>query len=119
MEEETKTKTFEEEADDIKRHVVDFLETYVNLIAVKVAQKSINFTSSVINFAIVVLLGFLVVFFVGLGLAWWLGTIINNRAAGFFIVGGVYLLCIVIFIAMKKNTIFPFLRNLITRMIYE
>ena len=119
MEEETKTRTFEEETKDLTSDVADFLETYFDLVTVKVAQKSINFTSSVINFSVLVLLGFLVIFFVGLGLAWWLGTIINNRAAGFFIVGGVYLLCIVLFMAMKKSTIIPFLRNLITRMIYE
>jgi Putative Actinobacterial Holin-X, holin superfamily III len=116
---EEKTKTFEEETKDITGHIADFIETYFNLVTVKVAQKSVHFVSSIVNFAILVLLGFLVIFFVGLGLAWWLGTIINNRAGGFFIVGGVYLLCIVLFIAMKKNTILPFLRNFITRMIYE
>jgi hypothetical protein len=119
MEAETKTKSFEEEAKDLSGHVTDFIETYFELITVKIAQKSINFTASVINISILALFGFLVIFFLSLGLAWWLGTLLNNRAAGFFIVGGIYLLCIILFILMKKNTVLPFLRNLLTRMIYE
>lgn len=119
MEAETKTKTFEEEAKDFSGHVTDFLETYFELITVKVAQRVISFTASVINISILALLGGLVIFFLSFGLAWWLGTLLNNRAAGFFVVGGVYILCIVLFLALKKNTILPFLRNLLTRMIYE
>src|ERR1700744_4202947 len=118
-EEQTKTKSLEEEAKDLTQHTVDFLETYVRLAGIKVAQKTVSFVSSLVNFALLAALLFLVVLFAGLGLAWWMGSVVNSRAGGFFIVAGFYLLCMLLLLTMGKKTIIPFLRNVITRLIYE
>ena len=120
--EEEKTKTDEgikETASDLVDHVTDFLETYYQYIGINVAQKSINLASGAINFVILIFLCLLIVSFIGFGLAWWLGDVINSRAGGFFIVAGFYLLVAVLLIVMRKKVIFPFLRNVITRKIYE
>ncbi|MFI5187441.1 MAG: phage holin family protein [Chitinophagales bacterium] len=119
MEEETKTTNLKEEAKDLTEHVANFLETYLKLMGIRLAQKTITFVSSLVNFAILALLFFLVVFFLGFGLAWWLGTVVNSRAGGFFIVAGIYLTAMVFLMAMGKKTIIPFLRNLLTRLFYE
>jgi len=55
----------------------------------------------------------------GFGLAWWLGDVINSRAGGFFIVAAFYLVVMIAMIIMRKRLIFPLLRNIITRKIYE
>ena len=118
-EEKTKTEGIKESASDLVDHVTDFLETYYQYIAINVAQKSVNLASGAVNFVIVIFLCLLVVSFAGFGLAWWLGTVIDNRPGGFFLVAGFYLIIMIALIVMRKKLIFPFLRNLITRKIYE
>jgi len=120
--EEEKTKTDEgikETASDLVDHVTDFLETYYQYIGINVAQKSINLASGAINFVILVFLCLLIVSFTGIGIAWWLGDVINSRPGGFFIVAAFYLVIMIVMIVMRKKVIFPFLRNIITRKIYE
>src|SRR5580765_2874053 len=110
-----KTEEIKEDAKDVAGHVGDFLETYYQLLTIKLAQKVIDVTSSLINSIILAFLGVLFISFVGLGLAWWLGDLINNRAAGFFITAGIYLLIMLLLIVMRKKLIFPLLRNFLTR----
>jgi hypothetical protein len=118
-EEKTKTEEIKEEAKDLAEHVTDFLETYYQLITIKLAQKSINTASAAINGILLGFLGLLILAFIGFGLAWWLGNVVNNRAAGFFITAGIYLVIMIVIIVMRRKLIFPFLRNFITRKIYE
>jgi hypothetical protein len=118
QEQKTKTEEIKEE-EDIVNHVGGFLETYYQLLTVRLAKTVVDVTSSLINSIILALLGFLFLSFVSLGLAWWLGNVFDNRAGGFFITAGIYLVVIVLLIVMRKKLIFPFLRNFLTRNIYE
>jgi len=118
-EEKTKTSGLEEEAKDLTEHVADFLETYFQLVSLRLAQRTITVVSTLINFAMIAVLCLFFIFFIGFGLAWWLGSVVNSRAGGFFIVAGVYLLCMLLSVVMGKKTIIPLLRNLITRLIYD
>lgn len=119
QEQKTKTEEIKDEAKDIVNHIGDFLETYYQLLTVRFAKTVVDVTSSLINSIILALLGFLFLSFVSLGLAWWLGNVVDNRAGGFFITAGIYLVSIVLLIIMRKKLIFPFLRNFLTRKIYE
>jgi hypothetical protein len=120
MEEETtRTQEIKEDTKDLADHVTDFLETYYQLLTIKLAQKSINIASAAINGVLLCFLGLLMLAFIGFGLAWWLGNVVNSRAGGFFITGGIFLLVMIAIIVMRKKVIFPFLRNLLTRKVYE
>ena len=112
--EKTKTPEIKDEATDLVSHVGDY-----QLITITLAKKSIDLASSIINFVILAFLSLLFVLFVGLGLSWWLGTVVGNRAGGFFITAGIYLATIIVLVVMRKKLIFPSLRNLLTRTIYE
>jgi putative superfamily III holin-X len=118
-EERTKTQNLAEDAKDLKDHVSDFLETYVQLTAVKLTEKFINIASTVVNFTALAYLLFLFFFFIGFGLAWWVGSLVNSRAGGFFIVAGFYLICVIFLATAGKKTVIPLLRNLITRLMYD
>ena len=118
-EEKIRTQEIKEESKDLAEHITDFLETYYQLLTINVAQKSINITSSLIHAVILAFLCLLIASFIGLGLAWWLGNLINSRAGGFFITAGIFLIVMIVLIVMRKKVIFPFLRNFITRKIYE
>jgi hypothetical protein len=117
--EKTRTEEIKDEARDLVGHIGDFFETYYELLTITLAKKSVDIASSLINSVILAFLGLLFISFVGFGLAWWLGTAIGNRAGGFFITAGIYLLIMVLIVVMRKKVIFPFLRNLLTRKIYE
>ncbi|SRR6266487_808595 len=118
-EEKIRTQEIKEESKDLAEHITDFLETYYQLLTINVAQKSINITSSLIHAVILAFLCLLIASFIGLGLAWWLGNVINSRAGGFFITAGIFFIVMIVLIVMREKVIFPFLRNFITRKIYE
>jgi hypothetical protein len=118
-EQKTRTQEIKEEAKDLVEHIGDFLETYYQLLTINVAQKGINIASAVINAVVLCFLGLFTFALLSFGLAWWLGNVIDSRAGGFFIMAGVYLVIMIAIIAMRKKVISPFLRNLITRKIYE
>jgi hypothetical protein len=64
-------------------------------------------------------LGLFVLIFASLGLGWWLGDVMNSRAGGFFAVAGFYLLLVLCVVLMKKKIIFPYIRNLFIRKVYD
>lgn len=117
--EKTQTSGIREETKDLSEHIGDFLETYYQLLTINIAQKGINIATAIINAVVLAFLCLMIISFTGVGLAWWLGNIINSRAGGFFLMAGIYLVAVVVLILMRKKLIFPFLRNLITRKIYE
>lgn len=99
--------------------LTDWVETYRNLLGVKVAEHtslgaSISFLSALTMLVIVFILLFL-----GLGAAWWIGEQLHNMKAGFFIVGGVYGAVLIIILAMAKKVLIPGIRNRIIKKIYE
>jgi Putative Actinobacterial Holin-X, holin superfamily III len=119
VEEQAKTEDVSENLNDLVGHVTDFVETYYRYAGVSIAQKGINVGSSIINSLVFAFLGLLVVSFAGFGLAWWLGDLLKSRAGGFALVAGFFLLVLLVMVWMRKTLIFPFLRNFLTRKIYE
>jgi hypothetical protein len=115
----TKVQEIKEDTKDLFEHITDYLETYYQLFTVTVAQKGINIASGIINLVILVILGLFAFGLISLGLGWWLGNAINSRIGGFFLIGGIYIVLMVAIIMMRKKIIFPFLRNLLTKKLYE
>ncbi|THU39335.1 hypothetical protein FAM09_12555 [Niastella caeni] len=119
--EETKSKiaAIKEDTKDLLDNVTDYLDTYYRLITVTVAQKGINIASGAINAVILTILGLFSFGLISLGLGWWLGNLVNDRAVGFFLVAGLYIVIIVAIVIMRKKVILPFLRNVLTKKVYE
>jgi len=115
----SKVQEIKEETKDLLEHVTDYLETYYQLITVTLAQKIVNIASGTINAIILAVLALFSFGMISLGLGWWLGNLINSRPGGFFLTGGVYLVIMIIIILMRKNKFLPFLRNMLTKKIYE
>jgi hypothetical protein len=97
----------------------DLIETYRDLLTVRIVEH----TSMGASISIVGLITLLIIVFVlafgGLGAAWWIGDTMNNMKAGFFIVGGFYTLILIAVLASAKSFIIPNVRNLIIKKIYE
>ena len=105
--------------DDLTGHIRDYAETYYKLTVLKVAEKATNAGASALVAIALVTLGFFGLIFASLGLAYWIGNLVNSRVGGFLIVSGIYFLGLILIIAMRKKIIFPFIRNSIIRKIYE
>jgi len=106
-------------AEGLIDHVESLSETYVKLVVANAAQKGVVIAAGVINAILISLFTVFVLLFAAAGLAWWLGDLLNNRAAGFFIVAGVFALIIFLIIVFQKKSIFPLLKNMIVRKLYE
>ena len=112
--EDIKTKT-----EELTDHIERFSETFLELTFTTVAQKGIKISSLLLNSLLVYVLAIFVLLFVAAGFAWWLGDVLHNRAAGFFIVGGLFFLITILVILLRKKIIYPFIRNSLVQKVYE
>jgi hypothetical protein len=99
--------------------VGDWIETYRNLITVRVVEHASQGASVGVLSILVLLVVVFILFFLGLGSAWWMGEKLENMKAGFFIVGGVYGAILIVLLIMAKKILIPGIRNLIIKKIYE
>ena len=104
---------------DLADHVEDLADTFYRLSLLNATEKATNIISGVVLMIVLCSLGFFVLLFGGCALAWWLGNIINSRPGGFLLVAGFFLILIAITSVLKKKTIFPLIRNLIIRKVYD
>lgn len=110
--EDLKTKS-----EKLTEHIEEYLETYYKLAIVNVTEKVSEVSAgSFLAFAVCIL-GSLVLFFLGIGCAIWIGNLINSPIAGYFIVAGIFIILVAILFLFRKKVIFPFIRNIIIRKI--
>jgi len=119
MEELKVGEEIKEKTQGVFEHATDYLETYYQLLAVTIAQKFINIASGTVNAVILAVLGLFTFGMISMGIGWWLGSVVNSRAGVFLLVAALYSLIIFAIIVMRKKVIFPYLRNMLTKKIYE
>ncbi len=112
--EELKTK-----ASHLKDHVREYVQDYIQLAKAKATKGASDAAASIVIAIATVVFVFFFLFFAAFGLGWWLGSILNNRAAGFFIVAGVFILCTLLLFALRKKVIAPMIRNAVISKVYE
>ena len=108
-----------EKTADLADHVEDLATTFYKLTVVKLTQKVTNVASNLLLVLSIAIFGFLIILFGGIALAFWIGDLVGNRAGGFLITAGFFLLVLLIIAAMRKKVVFPYIRNLIVRKIYD
>lgn len=111
--------TIKSTAEDIFDHTGDLVETYYKLTIVKAADKASGIASSALLALAACILGLIILFFTGIGLAWWIGESMNDMKMGFFIVGGAFLVLLFVLMLTRKQVLFPKLRNALIRKMYE
>jgi hypothetical protein len=112
-----------EETKNTSEKIVDaagnWIDAYRELLMLRVVEHgSLGASVSIIG-VISFLFIIFVLLFLGLGAAWWLGESLENMKAGFFIVGGVYIILLGVVLGMAKKVFIPGIRNLIIKKIYE
>jgi len=108
-----------EKTADLADHVEDIADTFYKLTVVKITQKATNVVSNLLLVLSIVILGFLIILFAGVALAFWLGDLVGSRAGGFLITAGFFVIVLLIIASIRKKIVFPYIRNLIIRKIYD
>ena len=103
----------------LKDHASEYVKTYVDLAKVKATKGASNAAAGAAIGIVSFLLAFFFIDFLFIGLALWVGTLVDSTAGGFFIVAGVFLLLIILIFALRKKVIVPMIRNSIIRKVYE
>jgi putative superfamily III holin-X len=97
----------------------DIVETSYKLLVLKVVDKATSIISSALAAVTFFVIGFFVILFLGIGTAIWIGEAMNNVKAGYFITGGIFLFIILIVYLLRKQIIFPLLKDSIIKKFYE
>lgn len=108
-----------EKTADLSDHVEDLANTFYRLTVVKVTEKTSTIVSGAVVAIILCALGLFVLLFTGCALAWWLGNLVHSRVGGFLLAAALFLILMVVLALLRKNTIFPMIRNMIIRKIYD
>lgn len=108
-----------EKTADLVDHLEDIADTYYRLTIINVTQKATNIASSVIVAVVVCGLTMFVLLFAGVALGVWLGDLMQSRSGGFLIAAAIYLIVLLVVLALRKKTIYPLIRNIIVRKVYD
>ena len=96
----------------------DFLETKIELTKLKTIDKSADVLSTVVVMVAMLFIGFLLVLFISLAAAIYLGELLGHAYYGFSIVGGFFaLLLLLIYVQREKWIKNPISNGLITKML--
>ncbi len=112
--EESKTSN----AENLKTHLGEYVNTYVQLTKVKATQGISNATSGAVIGIVALILALFFLSFVFTAIAFWLADVFDNTAAGFFAVAGFFLLLLILIFALRKKVIVPLIRNTVISKVY-
>ena|SRR5581483_10810245 len=104
---------------DLASHVEEIAQTYYDLARVNMAQISARALSRAVIFFIIAGVWIVIIMLVAIGLSVLAGKLLHNAAAGYFVVALLYIVLLIIFYLLRKTLVFPFIRNLIVRKIYD
>jgi hypothetical protein len=108
-----------EKTADLADHVEDLATTFYKLTVVKITQKATSIASNLLLVLSIAIFGFFIILFAGIALAFWLGDLVGSRAVGFLITAAFFGIVLLIIAAIRKKIVFPYIRNLIIRKIYD
>jgi Putative Actinobacterial Holin-X, holin superfamily III len=106
-------------ADSLTKNIADYADTYYKLTVIKATDKATSVAAGALAGFSVLLFGIFVLLFSGIALAIWLGDLLNSQALGYLLVAAFFLLVIIILVLMRKKIVFPMIRNLIIKRLYE
>jgi len=106
-------------ASRFKEHAREYVQTYADLAKAKVTKGASTAVSGIVIGITAFFFAFFFLFFTAFGLGWWLGTALDNHAAGFFLVAALFLILTVVLFSLRKKVIVPMIRNMIIKKVYE
>ena len=108
-----------EKTADLADHVEDIADTFYRLTILNVTQKATNVASATLTMILVTVIGLFVLLFLGVALSLWLGDLTGSRTAGFLLGSAFFLVLLLVLLALRRKIVFPMIRNLILRKVYD
>ena len=108
-----------DEFENLVDNTHDLVETAYKLALLETTEQITKVASTTILMSVMLLLINFLLLFLGLGVANWIGDALDDVKLGYFIVGGFYLLLIVLIVTLSKKVVVPYLRNTIVKKLYE
>lgn len=109
------TSKIEETVDSIK----DYISTRYELATLKAADKVSHLASNTASYIPIVFTTVLTILMISVGLGLYLNQVLQSEYLGFFVLGGAYLLIVLILAAVRKNSIAKPLRNKIIKELFR
>ena len=106
-------------AEDLTNSVKDYIETYYKLSILKASDKATSITAGGLAALSILFLGIFVLFFLGIALGSWLGDVLDSDPLGYLLVAVLFIIIIAVLVMMRKKIVFPMIRNILIRKLYE
>jgi hypothetical protein len=105
--------------ENLVNNLREIIEDYKNLARLNVIDKaSVGLSATIIGLVFLSFFSILFIFF-GLAAAWWIGEVMENMKAGFFIVAAFFTLVITLLIVFTPKGLLPFIRNQLIKIMYD
>lgn len=106
-------------AENLIKSITDYATTYYKLAVLKLSDKVTGIAASIVAVVSILFFGFFVIFFLGMALGFWLGSLLDSTALGFLLTAVLFIVIILVLVLMRKKIVFPIVRNIIIRKLYE
>ncbi len=104
-------------AEQLLVSVKSYLETRFDIIVLNMEDRLSDILSSMATAMVLSVISLMVVLFLSIGMAWWIGIAMHNSSVGFFIVGGFYLLLVLVIYRFRYKWIkLPVINLLLKKM---
>ena len=81
----------------------DKIKTEYELLKLKAIDKSADMVSAIFSYVVILVCCTIFIFFVSLGLSFWIGRLVGNVELGFFAIAGLWgIICAILYLARKK-----------------
>ncbi len=105
--------------DELKLWIEAYGESSIELVKLKSTQASAKAAGSASLIAVLLILFLFFLLMLSVGVALWLGQVLENHFLGFFAVSGFYLLIAVLVIVFKDTLVMRPIQNLIIRLMLK
>lgn len=100
---------------ELSSHIIEYLDTRWDLFLLRLTEKGMNVLSSIISGLLAVLFGSIILVFASIGVAISIGRALDNLAAGYFIVAGIFVVLLILGIVFAH----AYVRNVVSTSILE
>lgn len=101
--------------EELARHFMEYLDTRWDLIVLSITERGMAAASSMITGFLLAFFGGIALIFASIGAAILIGRNMDNPAAGYFIMAGIFLIIMVLALVFARN----YIRTVVTNSVLE
>lgn len=103
----------------LSHHVLDYLDARRDLFVLSIIEKGLSLSSSIISTAVWGFFGVMMLLFLGIGSAIYLGNLLQQPAIGYFLVAGVFFVIAILTVTLVRSYVRKLLTQSVIKLIRE